>query len=103
MVLSLEPKREHYPYSVLTCPVRLEEPIDHIEPSATSQAAPKSGSIVWVWLSPQSSECFPGTLVETRDPGQTRQEVINVQQTQNKKHKGQCVIVSSEEASPHIH
>ena len=61
----------------LTCPIRPEEPIDHIEPSATSRVAPKSDNTVWVWLSPQSSECFPGTLVETRDPDRTTDEVRN--------------------------
>lgn len=61
----------------LTCPIRPEEPIDRSEPSATSLAEPKSDSTVWVWLSPQSSECFPGTLVETHDPDQTGQEVRN--------------------------
>lgn len=60
---------------LLTCPIGPEEPIDHIEPSATSQEAPKSDSIVWVQLFPQSSECFPGILVETRDPDQTTDEV----------------------------
>ena len=56
-----------------TCLTRLAGPADHSEPSATSWAAPRSDSIVWVWPSPRSSECSPGTPVETRGPGQTRE------------------------------
>lgn len=71
----------------VTCPTRPEEPAGHNGPSATSRAAPRSGSTVWVWLSPQSSACFPGTLVETRDPSQTKNKVWGgggLKQKQNK-------------------
>lgn len=55
-----------------TCLIRPAEPVGHIEPSTISRAAPRSGSTAWAWPFPQSSECFLGTLVETRDPDQTR-------------------------------
>lgn len=58
-----------------TCPTRPAEPVDRIEPSATSQGAPRSDSTVWVCFSLRSSECFPATLVETRDPDQTTNEL----------------------------
>lgn len=60
----------------LTCPTRPAEPADRNGPSTTSLAAPKSGSTASVWLSPQSSVCFPGTLGETRDLGQTKKQDV---------------------------
>lgn len=64
----------------LTCPVKPVEPVGRIEPSATFQAAPRTDSTVWVWLSPRSSECFHGTLEGIHGPDQTEntmKELIN--------------------------
>lgn len=70
----------------LTCPVKPEEPTDHIGPAATFRVAPRSGNTVWVWLSPQSSECSPGTLAKIRDPDRTAEKfrtVIPMQESSN--------------------